>query len=149
MKEIDFTGSYYTMGHLTQFTGLTDRTVRNYITQGFLEGEKINGLWHFTPEAVERFLRHPSVRPSLIVHSNGIVYDALLGMGKQEDMCCMILELPGGDEKSIAEYFCYAISQGDYHDLRFSFDAVDPIPRVILRGPARDILALVQDYYHQ
>ncbi len=143
------TGRYYTMGHVTQFTGLTDRTIRNYIAQGFLTGEKINGLWHFTPEAVDQFVRHPAVRPSITARANSIVYDGLLGMGNKEDMCCMVLDIPNGDKKQIAEYFCYAISAGEYHNLRFSFDGVNQVPRVILRGPAQDILGLVGEYYRQ
>ncbi len=45
-----YAGNYYLISHLVLSTGLTDRTIRNYIASGILQGEKINGLWHFTPE---------------------------------------------------------------------------------------------------
>ena len=38
------TGQYYTLGHLSQITGLTDRTLRTYLKNGILEGEKISGI---------------------------------------------------------------------------------------------------------
>ena len=40
MKDTQATENYYTLGHIVQFTGLTDRTLRNYISMGILQGEK-------------------------------------------------------------------------------------------------------------
>lgn len=51
------TGNYYLINHLVMFTGLTDRTIRNYIASGILQGEKINGLWHFTMDMARVILR--------------------------------------------------------------------------------------------
>ena len=65
------TGHYYTLGHLSQITGLTDRTLRTYLSKGILEGEKINGVWHFTEVQLDAFFRHPSVRPALIPDPKG------------------------------------------------------------------------------
>ena len=82
-----YAGNYYLISHLVLSTGLTDRTIRNYIASGILQGEKINGLWHFTPEQVEHFLRHPAVRPSILAKNNGLVYDFLLYTRKQPPKC--------------------------------------------------------------
>ena len=95
----------YLISHLVLFTGLTDRTIRNYLAQGFLEGEQINGMWHFTPEQVERFLTHPAVRPSILAKHNGIVYDFLMETKRETRESCMILDLPGADRKALGEYF--------------------------------------------
>ena len=135
--------NYYLISHLVLFTGLTDRTIRNYISSGILCGEKINGLWHFTPEQVEEFIRHPAVRPSILAKNNSLVYDFLLDNGKKDPEICMILDIPGADEKALCEYFCYAISNGDYKNLRFSFDGVGKTPRVILKGRPADVLGLI------
>ena len=148
MKDTSATGGYYTINHVTLFTGLTDRTIRNYIGMGLLEGEKINGLWHFTPEQVEAFVRHPAVRPSIRTKNNTIVYDFLLDTGNKEPFACVILDLPGCDPKETAEFFSYAINSGkELRDLRFSFDSVCETPRVILKGPTKQILDLVNRYY--
>ena len=141
------TGNYYLINHLTLATGLTDRTIRSYISAGFLQGEKINGLWHFTQEQVEAFLRHPAVRPSILAKNNGVVYDFLADGKKREQTGCFILDLPGEDPKKCAEFFCYEISSGDFRDFRFSLDSVGGTPRVILRGPMEQILALVNRYF--
>lgn len=138
-------GHYYTLGHLTQFTGLTDRTLRTYLSKGILEGEKINGVWHFTEIQLDAFFRHPAVRPSLIAKHNATVYDFLLDTKKSEPRICVILDLPGADRKSVSEFFCKAITSDDFHDLHFSFDGVE-MPRVFLSGQPDEILSLVNSY---
>lgn len=147
MRDINATGNYYNINSIVMISGLTDRTIRSYISSGILEGEKINGLWHFTPEQVEAFLRHPAVRPSILAKNNGMVYDFLLQDKKPHPEACIILDLPGADEKEAAEFFCYAINNDNYSDLQFRFDSVSGTPRIILRGAPDQVLALVNAYY--
>lgn len=150
MKDTSATGNYYNIKAVTMITSLTDRTIRNYISLGVLEGEKINGLWHFTPEQVEDFIRHPAVRPSIQAKNNAVIYDFLLDTSKKEPSVCIILDLPGCDPKETAEFFMYAINNGtEFHDLEFSFDAIYETPRVILKGPTEQIMGLVNRYYHR
>lgn len=149
MTDKNATGNYYTIGHIVQFTGLTDRTIRSYISAGILQGEKINGLWHFTPEQVEALIRDPAVKPSILAKRNAKVYDFLLDAKKTEEQACMILDFPGAEEKALAEYFCYAISNGDFHGIQFSFNSTEGAPRVILKGRTEEVLGLVNGYYGQ
>lgn len=102
------TGKYYVINHLVMFTGLSDRTIRNYIASGILQGEKINGLWHFTPEQVEEFVRHPAVRPSILAKNNGLVYDFLLDTKKTGQEMCVILDTPCADKKQLQNIFAIA-----------------------------------------
>lgn len=142
------TGNYYVLGHLVQFTGLTDRTLRNYLASGILEGEKIEGIWHFTPEQVERFVRHPAVRPSILAKNNALVYDFLLDAHKTSQETCVILDVPGGDKEALAQLFCYRINNGDFRNIRFSYDGVlTDVPRVILKGNAEEVLRLLNAYH--
>ena len=142
-------GHYYLIKHLTLFTGLTDRTIRNYLSMGILQGEKINGLWHFTPEQVEEFIRHPAVRPSIQAKHHGLVYDFLLESKKRISEICVILDLPSSDKKTIAEFFCYHINNGDYHHIQFSFDGIESMSRVILKGDPQEVMELVNAYYQK
>ena len=81
---METTGNYYLINHLVLITGLTDRTIRNYISTGILHGEKINGIWHFTPEEVDQFIAHPAVRPSILAKHHTFVYDFLLENKKKK-----------------------------------------------------------------
>lgn len=147
MEDTNATGSYYCIRHIMQFTGLTDRTIRSYISNGILQGEKINGLWHFTPEQVDSFMHHPTVRPSITAKKNGVVYDFMLNPSQETHRCCMVLDMPGVDKKEMTDFFCYAIGRENLHDFQFSFDGLDSVPRVILRGNTEEILKLVNSYY--
>ena len=140
------TGNYYLISHLVLFTGLTDRTIRSYLSSGILQGEKINGLWHFTPEEVEKFVCHPAVRPSILAKNNALIYDFLLDTSKKRSEICIILDLPGIDPKPAMEFFCYRITNGDFKNIRFSFDAVGKLPRIILKGGASDVMTLITEY---
>lgn len=140
------TGNYYVINHLVLFTGFTDRTIRNYIASGILQGEKIDGLWHFTPEQVEAFIRHPSVRPGILAKNNSLVYDALLGLSPKTPQACVILDLPDAKKQETAEFFGDRITNEDYHNIRFTYDGVTDTVRVILKGDADQVLRLWNAY---
>lgn len=140
---------YYLINHLVLITGLTDRTIRNYISSGILQGEKINGLWHFSPEQAEAFIRHPAVRPSILAKQNSAVYDFLLNTKKTAFEICMILDIPGHNPKYVAEYFCYRINTEDFQNIRFSFDTFEGVPRVILNGSAEEVLRLANGFVQE
>ena len=40
----------YTINDIAMMTGLTTRTIRNYIKLGILNGEKEDGVWRFSAE---------------------------------------------------------------------------------------------------
>ena len=143
---MDTTENYYLISHLVLLTGLTDRTIRNYISAGILRGEKINGLWHFTPEQVEAFLCHPAVRPSILAKNNGAVYDFLGDTHKSTSEACIIADFPGKSKKELAEFFYYTISNGEYQNISFSFDGVAKVPRIILKGDTQTVLHLINAY---
>lgn len=144
-QHMENAGNFYLIKHLVMFTGLTERTIRSYLASGILRGEKINGLWHFSPEQVEAFICHPAVRPSILTKNHAAVYDFLLANKKENCEMCLILDIPGS-KKEIAEYFCYRISNEDFHNIQFSFDGVAKVPRVILKGAAEEVLRLVNGF---
>lgn len=144
---MDAIGNYFVLNHLILITGLTERTLRNYIATGLLQGEKINGMWHFTPEQVEQFVRNPAVRPSILAKQNALVYDFLLRDRKTAPEACVILDLPDFDAKSVAVFFCYRISNGGYQNIRFAFDGVGRLPRVILSGNADEVFRLANEWH--
>ncbi|MBR3927864.1 MAG: helix-turn-helix domain-containing protein [Clostridia bacterium] len=136
----------YVISQLAMITGLSDRTLRNYIANGVLQGEKINGMWRFTPEQVEAFVVHPEVRQSILIKNKSLVYDFLLDEYKKEDEACLILDLPGADQETIMETIALKINGGTYKNIHFSFDGNGKIPRVILKGRMNDVLELANAY---
>lgn len=139
-------GNYYLIKHLQMFTGLTDRTIRSYIASGLIKGEKIEGIWHFTPEQVEAFIYHPMVRPSIMAKHNSLVYDHLLDTGKKGRTACVILDIPDVDQRMIAEFFSHCISWEDRRDVKFYFDAMKETSRVILSGDEEQVFMILDAY---
>ena len=140
------TENYYVINQLVMFTGLTDRTIRSYISTGILQGEKVNGVWQFTPEQVDAFVRHPAVRPSILAKNNSLVYDFLLEDKKKKQEICLILDIPKGEKRAVAEFFCHAITNDGYRNIKFTFDGVTDMVRVILKGEASEVLRLVNEF---
>lgn len=140
--------STYSLGDLQAFTGLTDRTLRNYLAMGILQGEKRGGVWHFSAEQVTEFMMHPTVRPSIVAKNNALAYDFLLGREETEEKCCIVLDLPKKHRKNAIEYFCNNVNKGEFQDMRFSLDSPMGKPiRIILKGNAKNILRLINGYY--
>lgn len=143
------TGSYYVINHISLITGLTDRTIRNYISSGVLQGEKINGVWHFTPEQVEAFVQVPEVKLAIRPKNKSLVYDFLLNEFKKEEEACIILDLPNADRKTVMESFAYRINNGNYKNIHFSFETYGKTPRVILKGRMEDVLEISNAYWNK
>ncbi len=146
-NELNAAGELYTIGHIVLITSLTDRTIRNYISSGILQGEKIDGVWHFTPEQVQKFISDPAVYPSILAKKNAIVYDFLRDTKKMKHRSCVILDLPGENSKSAAGFFCHRINNGQFEDISFSFDSIKGVPRVILSGNPKEVMELVDQFY--
>lgn len=136
----------YTISQVAMMTGLTDRTIRNYLSLGFLEGEKPDGQWRFTAEQLGSFMRHPSVKPSISAKKNGRIYDFLADTRNHDNDVCLVLDVSKERRTEVMVFFCKEISNGNYQNIHFSFEEVDPIGRVILRGSFPDVLRLCNTY---
>ena len=138
----------YTISDIVAITGLSDRTIRNYISQKVLEGEKIEGAWRFTPEQLSTFMNDRNVLPGIRAKKNAIIYDFLSDSHRREQELCLMVDLPGADSQAVSSFFCNVINDGGYESIRFSFDSLGgQTPRVILKGKPDQVLGLMQRFY--
>lgn len=95
MKEME---KLYTVEDIANMTGLTTRTIRNYLKDGSLEGRKIGGQWRFTMKDIEKFFNKGSVAKDMIEHGKEQVIDFIDGvntdMSGEMQIC------------TIADYYC-------------------------------------------
>jgi len=141
---------YYTLSDIAQFSGLSDRTLRNYLAKNILEGTKIDGVWRFSAYQVEQFIKNPIVRPSILAKNNAIIYDFLLDRNKGKDECVVVLDISDCEKLKTIEYFCSEINSGSYRGISFSFDApFKKDARIILKGNPVSILQLLNGYYKE
>lgn len=137
----------YTINDVAQMTGLSTRTVRNYLKMDLLEGEKADGVWQFTPEQVSDFLSHPTVKPSIQAKRNATVYDFLADRKKKINSACVMLDLNADSQEAqeVSDFFCTAVH--GFGGLEFSYSYDQGYVRVILSGPEDAVAEILGRYY--
>ena len=140
---------YYTINHIALITGLTSRTIRNHMKQGLLEGEMINGVWHFTAEQVCAFMSHPAVAPSIRARRNALIYDFLSDEKKKSGEMCSMFDVPASlyEANILSEFFCHAINSDYPEEVQFAFSFNGTHARVILKGSVNTVLDLLNRYH--
>ncbi|MBO4916149.1 MAG: helix-turn-helix domain-containing protein [Oscillospiraceae bacterium] len=130
-------------------TGLSTRTIRNYIADGFLSGDKSSGAWQFTAEQLDAFFRNKTVQPTLHSKKNAIVYDFIGQKPRGEDKMCVVLDLTSDSAKRASALFCKYMSgyKPESAELRFASDNIGDGVRVILSGADSEVMALLNRYY--
>ena len=115
-------------------TGLNERTIRSYLADGLLKGEKTDGAWRFTAEQFGDFLRQDMVRASVQAKANAVVYDFLITDRRKESAACLILDQPSaeGQEPGLREALSEQINR---LELRWAYRYQDGMARSILSGP--------------
>lgn len=128
MKEI------CTIEDIAVMTGLSTRTIRTYIANGQLDGEKVDGAWQFTLEQFSAFLKEDMVRQSIQAKANGIVYDFLLMDRRREQSACLVWDWPveGGEAEGVLRE--KLMEQVNAHGLRCSYRYENGTARAILSG---------------
>jgi hypothetical protein len=138
----------FSINDLAMITGLSTRTIRTYITTGFLSGEKIDGAWVFTHEQVLAFIENKAVQPSIKAKKNAIVFDFLGTKPYNNDKMCTILDLAAKEALTASVFFCEKISEcSPEAELRFASDPVGTGVRLILSGSPKDVMNLMNQYY--
>ena len=140
----------YTINDLAMITGLTTRTLRNYIRLGVLSGEKQDGSWRFTDEEIAAFFEDGGVRQSIRAKRHAAVFDFLADTGKKANRACVILDFAVSDEegKEISSFFCDHINRRGT-DISFGCWRERGLSRVILSGAEDSVADAVRAYYEQ
>lgn len=124
----------YTIQDIAGMTGLNERTIRSYLADGLLKGEKTDGAWRFTAEQFGDFLRQDMVRASVQAKANAVVYDFLITDRRKESAACLILDQPSAEdqEPGLREAL---LEQVNRLELRWAYRYQDGMARSILSGP--------------
>ena len=140
----------YSINEVAMMTSLSTRTIRNYIATGFLEGEKVDGAWTFTPEQIEAFTQNKTVKPSIKAKKNAIVFDFLGNKPEKQDKMCTVLDLTTKEAVKASLFFCDKISDCTPEaELQFaSYQAGNGV-RLIISGSTKDVMDLLNQYYNR
>ncbi len=102
----------YTINQVASMTGLSTRTIRNYLKSGLVKGEKTDGVWLFSAEDFGDLITNPAIKPSIKAKSNSIVFDFVADDRKKSNKICSILDFYADDNESneISQFFCDTIN---------------------------------------
>lgn len=88
----------YTVEDIANMTGLTTRTIRNYLKDGRLEGKKIGGQWRFTMEDIKKLFDNGTVSKDIQDNKKQQVLDFIDGVNTDMNGSIQIC--------TIVDYYC-------------------------------------------
>ena len=134
----------YTLQEVSLISGLTERTLRNYLKQGILIGEKQDGGWRFTEEQITEFLSNDYVIPAVKAKQNAYIFDYLKNDCEKENTACVVLHLKKENPMKIASFFCEAVNKRQ--GLKMRFDHEKGENQVILVGSFDVVYDVLKEY---
>ena len=135
----------YKLKDLVMISGLTERTLRNYLKKGVLKGEKNNGVWVFTHEQIERFLEDPFVKPAIKASKMTVIKDYLNDVYQKNTTACLVLHLPKEKPKELSTFFCEVANNS--HGLTMNYEKDGSCNRVILVGEIESVYLAFNKYF--
>lgn len=137
----------YSLKDLSTMTMLSDRTLRNYLDAGILQGKKENGAWVFTSEQIELFLQNDMVKSAIRTKKNAIVKDFIVNSKKKGNSVCLIWDLPDAAPSQVGRFICDAAGKRD--DVLMSFENTGKKNRIILSGSETAVYEIMTEFRRQ
>ncbi len=141
---------FFTVADVVKITGLSERTIRTYLSDGRLQGKKVGVQWRFTEEDIKDLFSAPQVSQSIEEAKKGLVLDFLASKSETRPRLCFIYDIPCSTEKKLRA-ICEPVldrvnALKSTGELRFSLQHLDNVARFILMGEQRlvqEILAFL------
>lgn len=135
----------YNLKELSMITGLTDRTLRNYLNMGILAGEKVDGVWLFNEEQIQAFLENDFVTQTMKAKRNAVLFDYLKFDGGKKNTACIVLRLREDDSGEVSAFFCNAVNKRT--GLTMTFDRNKGENKVVLVGDEETVCDVMAEYH--
>ncbi|MGN0403083.1 MAG: helix-turn-helix domain-containing protein [Acetatifactor sp.] len=129
----------YTINEVAKMSGLTTRTIRNYLAEGQIHGEKKGGKWVFTCDDFVDMLENPYVGPAIKAKSNAPLFDFIKDDRKMVDSTCIIIDrcVDGEAEQILVERLCNLVNA--FGGVEFRYMKRNGNERIILTGSEENV----------
>ena len=116
--------------------------------EDLLKGEKVDGNWRFTEEALDKYIADPSVKQVILARQHAVVYDFLADPFKKTNRVCTIMDFPVSTDEAlgIAQFFSREIMDHG-RDIEFRYINERHYARFILSGSEDQVAGLMKAYY--
>ena len=120
----------FTVDNIAEMTGLTSRTIRNYIADGRLKGRKIGSQWRFTEADVESLFSAGTATRSAAPAGDaptesGTVGEFLAAKHDEGIAVCAVVDYPTGDQdapKAVMQMLETAAEDYDDDELQIAYE---------------------------
>lgn len=86
----------FTIADIAEMTSLSDRSIRNYLRNGLLTGQKVGGQWRFTSQDIMNFFHRSDVSASVNKQWKLDILDFIDGVNpasEGERQACTVVDL--------------------------------------------------------
>lgn len=139
---------YFTISELVMMSGLSDRTIRNYMKDGRLLGSKQDGKWIFTKQQIGDFFQNRFVKETLFIKQAACVDEFLGTYHKQQPSACIITDYPFPTEEEaekLSIWLCDKLGKlpEQIKQMSFHYDHKHHTARLILIGDPEMVAKLI------
>ncbi len=137
-----------TILNISQMTGLTDRTIRNYIKRGLLQGNLIKGVWRFSKASLEAFFDEKFVKQGLEGKAAILVEHFLSDWKEIDDSLCSVYKLKINNDNSqkLCDELLEKINANNYRGMQFyyNFNKKTKIAKFVVTGLPEDVIDITK-----
>jgi len=141
----------YTVEDVAQMTGLTSRTIRNYLADGRLTGRKVGAQWRFTEENITAIFTEATVsRKNLSSRASAAEIEAFLKpQSRSAVSVCAVVDYPAESADAVASLIQKLTDQySGFADssLRFidEYDEQNRVARFTIIGEIAQVAKMVK-----
>ncbi|MBO5303653.1 MAG: helix-turn-helix domain-containing protein [Lachnospiraceae bacterium] len=94
----------YTVADVAELTGLTSRTIRNYLKDGTLHGRKIGVQWRFTEADINRLFTESGAGVQKKQQPEDVISGFMENRAHQKKKGCLLVDIPFEKEEELSKY---------------------------------------------
>ena len=129
---------FYTVNDVAKITGLSTRTIRTYLKDGKLKGQRVGAQWRFTEDNIKDLFESQGVKDAMEGARNQLVIDFLNDNEKKEPQVCTVFDIPCTSQENL-EALCRPVLEKvnflrEKGNLKFSFRHSNAVARFFFMG---------------
>jgi len=132
----------YSITEVSKMSGLTTRTIRNYLKDGFVHAVKENDKWVFTEDDFTDMISNIYVSPAIKAKNNAPIFDFVADHKKENNSVCMVIDRILNEEDTVQFISKVCSLQSAAGDVEMRFEKKEKNIRIILIGPEAEVKAM-------
>jgi hypothetical protein len=131
---------HFSLSDVCTMSRLTERTLRKYLADGTLIGEKADGRWRFSASQVMDFFLRPGIARLMEARRRAVADDFLNARIKPRPACLCVLDLPDAPDALLARVLDACVGL----EMAYARDASTRMTRVTLAGDPAAVRAALE-----